>query len=427
MLNGHTSPKFKSINKSETRPLLFSCLYFFSLLCSYYLLRPIRDEMGIRAGVENLSWLFSGTFFSMLLVIPIFGWLTNRYRRKIFLPICYIFFSTNILIFFFVLQMNIGERLVPTLFFIWLSVFNLFIISIFWSFMADIYSDSQARRLFGYIAAGGSAGAILGPTLAAILAPKIGTSALLPISFFFLLGSTICLTKLMIYLPEEKLKETTARLKTKTSIMTYIQGVALIVKSKYLQAISLFILIYSLLSTFLYFQQAELISTLSINPDKRTSLFAQIDLAVNLLTIGTQLLVFHRLIKSFNLAITLSLVPLLSILGFILLGIFPVLAVLIIFGVIRRAGEYAITKPAREILFTVLPFDEKYKAKNVIDTVIYRGGDAISGWIYEGLKLMGLGLVGISFLAAPVALYWAVIAKRLGKHQERLRVEKNES
>ena len=186
MLNGHTSPKFKSISKSETRPLLFSCLYFFSLLCSYYLLRPIRDEMGIRAGVENLSWLFSGTFFSMLLVIPIFGWLTNRYRRKIFLPICYIFFSTNILIFFFVLQMNIGERLVPTLFFIWLSVFNLFIISIFWSFMADIYSDSQARRLFGYIAAGGSAGAILGPTLAAILAPKIGTSALLPISFFFL-------------------------------------------------------------------------------------------------------------------------------------------------------------------------------------------------------------------------------------------------
>tara|TARA_B100000902_G_C27174950_1_gene845844 strand:+ start:120 stop:1001 length:882 start_codon:yes stop_codon:yes gene_type:complete len=293
--------------------------------------------------------------------------------------------------------------------------------------MADIYSDSQAKRLFGFIAAGGSAGAILGPTVAAILPPKIGTSALLPISFFFLLGSTICLTKLMRYLPEEKLKETTARLKTKTSIMTYIQGVALIVKSKYLQAISLFILIYSLLSTFLYFQQAELISTLSINPDRRTSLFAQIDLAVNLLTIGTQLLVFHRLIKSFNLAITLSLVPLLSILGFILLGIFPVLGVLIIFGVIRRAGEYAITKPAREILFTVLPFDEKYKAKNVIDTVIYRGGDAISGWIYQGLKLMGLGLVGISFLAAPVALYWAVIAKRLGNHQERLRVEKNES
>ncbi len=419
--------KGKNINRNEIRPLTLSCLYFFCLLCSYYLLRPIRDEMGIRIGVENFSWLFSGTFFSMLLVIPIFGWLTTRYRRKIFLPICYIFFSTNILIFFFVLQMNIGERLVPIIFFIWLSVFNLFIISIFWSFMADIYSDSQAKRLFGFIAAGGSAGAILGPTVAAILPPKIGTSALLPISFFFLLGSTICLTKLMRYLPEEKLKETTARLKTKTSIMTYIQGVALIVKSKYLQAISLFILIYSLLSTFLYFQQAELISTLSINPDRRTSLFAQIDLAVNLLTIGTQLLVFHRLIKSFNLAITLSLVPLLSILGFILLGIFPVLGVLIIFGVIRRAGEYAITKPAREILFTVLPFDEKYKAKNVIDTVIYRGGDAISGWIYQGLKLMGLGLVGISFLAAPVALYWAVIAKRLGNHQERLRVEKNES
>ncbi len=382
--------------------------------------------MGIRAGVENLSWLFSGTFFTMLLVIPIFGWLTNRYRRKIFLPTCYIFFSTNILIFFFVLQINIGGRLVPTLFFIWLSVFNLFIISIFWSFMADIYSDSQARRLFGYIAAGGSAGAVLGPTLAALLAPKIGTPALLPISFFFLLGSTICITKLMRYLPKEKPAETAARLKAKISMMNYIQGVTLIVKSKYLQAISLFILIYSLLSTFLYFQQAEIISTLSINSDKRTSLFAQIDLAVNLLTIGTQLLVFHRLIKSFNLAITLSLVPLLSILGFILLGIFPVLAVLIIFGVIRRAGEYAITKPAREILFTVLPFDEKYKAKNVIDTVIYRGGDAISGWIYEGLKLMGLGLVGISFLAAPVALYWAVIAKYLGNYQERLRGEKNE-
>ena len=410
-----------SINANEIKPIIYSACYFLCLLCSYYLLRPIRDEMGIRVGVSNLSLLFSGTFLAMILVIPIFGWLTTVFSRRSFIPICYLFFFFNILFFFSAFLFFNHNVYLAASFFIWLSVFNLFIVSIFWSFMADIFTNHQARRLFGVISAGGTAGAILGPALTALLAPIIGTTMLLPISAAFLAGALICIFHLLRYLPNESKQSAKDNKNFKINASQILEGLTLILRSKYLIGIAMFVFFYTLLSTFLYFQQAEIISETIYDSDKRTRLFAIIDLVVNILTISTQLFVVSQLIKRLSLAITLALLPMLAIFGFLTLGFYPTLSVLVVFGIIRRAGEYAVTKPAREILFTIVPFNEKYRAKNSIDTFIYRGGDAISGWIYEGLKIVGLGVAGVAFVAAPLAFFWGILGLTLGKYQERLR------
>ncbi len=413
-----------SINTHEIKPVIYSASYFLCLLCSYYLLRPIRDEMGIRVGVSNLSWLFSGTFIAMILVIPIFGWLTTVFSRRIFIPICYLFFTFNILFFFIAFLFFNRNLYVAASFFIWLSVFNLFIVSIFWSFMVDIFTNYQARRLFGIIAAGGSAGAIIGPALTASLAPIIGTTMLLPLSACFLAGALICIFHLLHYLPDGSEQSVKHNEDFKINAHQLLEGLTLILRSKYLIGIATFVFFYTLLSTLLYFQQAEIISETIYDSDKRTRLFAIIDLVVNILTISTQLFVFSQLIKRLSLALTLALLPMIAIFGFLILGFYPTLSVLVVFGVIRRAGEYAVTKPAREILFTIVPFNEKYRAKNAIDTFIYRGGDAISGWIFEGLKMVGLGVAGVAFFAAPLAFFWGILGLTLGKYQKSLR-EKN--
>ena len=409
------------VEAGEARAMLWAFSYFFALLCSYYILRPMRDEMGIAGGVDNLQWLFTGTFLAMLAMVPLFGWLTSRYKRSTFLTSVYVFFIANLLLFYVLFSSDMMSVWVARAFFIWVSVFNLFVVSVFWSFMADIFSNRQARRLFGFIAAGGTVGALVGPALTTILVKPLGTENLLLMSAAMLGWAMLCIRHLIAWrmaqddhaLDSEKPPE-------RPLGGSVLAGIRLVLQSPYLLGVALLMILFTTLATFLYFQQAQIIRDAFANPAERTAVFAAIDLAVNLLTVLIQLFLTGRLVRWLGLPWTLALVPLLLGLGFMALAFSPVLAVLVVVQVIRRAGNYAIMRPAREMLYVVLEREEKYKAKNFIDTTVYRGGDAVSAWIYTGLRSLGLGLSGIAWLAVPLAGMWALLAYRLGREQTKM-------
>ena len=408
------------VESGEQKAMLWAFCYFFVLLCSYYILRPMRDEMGVAGGVENLQWLFTGTFIAMLAMVPLFGWLTSRYPRATFLPMVYGFFIINLLMFYLLFSSDVADIWVARCFFIWVSVFNLFVVSVFWSFMTDIFSNRQARKLFGFIAAGGTAGALVGPALTATLVKPLGPENLMLASAVLLGCAMFCIRQLIRW--RMAYDDTDATISTSTGNPlggSVLAGIRLVFQSPYLLGIALLMLLFTTLATFLYFQQAQIIRDTFSDPSERTAVFASIDLAVNLLTVLIQLFFTGRLVRWLGLPWTLALVPLLLALGFMALAVAPVLAVLAVVQIIRRAGNYAIMRPSREMLYVVLGQEEKYKAKNFIDTTVYRGGDAISAWIYTGLRSLGLGLSGIAWIAVPLAGLWALLAYRLGREQTR--------
>ena len=408
------------VESGEQKAMLWAFCYFFVLLCSYYILRPMRDEMGVAGGVENLQWLFTGTFIAMLAMVPLFGWLTSRYPRATFLPMVYGFFIINLLMFYLLFSSDVADIWVARCFFIWVSVFNLFVVSVFWSFMTDIFSNRQARKLFGFIAAGGTAGALVGPALTATLVKPLGPENLMLASAVLLGCAMFCIRQLIRW--RIAYDDTDATISTSTGNPlggSVLAGIRLVFQSPYLLGIALLMLLFTTLATFLYFQQAQIIRDTFSDPSERTAVFASIDLAVNLLTVLIQLFFTGRLVRWLGLPWTLALVPLLLALGFMALAVAPVLAVLAVVQIIRRAGNYAIMRPSREMLYVVLGQEEKYKAKNFIDTTVYRGGDAISAWIYTGLRSLGLGLSGIAWIAVPLAGLWALLAYRLGREQTR--------
>ena len=414
------------IEPGEGWALFWSFSYFFALLCSYYIIRPLRDEMGVVGGVENLQWLFTGTFLIMLAAVPVFGWVTSRFRRSQFLPAIYLFFILNLAGFYLLFQSDIAHITIARSFFIWSSVFNLFVVSVFWSFMTDLYSDAQAKRLFGFIAAGGTAGALTGPALTTVLALPLGPTNLLLVSAAFLGWAVLAIQRLIKgSLTSGQGSNTRQQIPTDNAINqplggSVMAGIRLVMQSPYLLGIAILMILFTTLSTFLYFQQAQIVRDSFTSSAERTTVFAAIDLAVNALTILFQVFLTSRVIKLFGLAWTLALVPIILCAGFLALSFAPVLVVLVVVQVVRRAGNYAIMRPAREMLYVVLDRESKYKAKNFNDTVVYRGGDAVAGWIYAGLRSLGLSLSHLALIAAPLAAVWAVVAYRLGKQQTQL-------
>ena len=414
------------IEPGEGWALFWSFSYFFALLCSYYIIRPLRDEMGVVGGVENLQWLFTGTFLAMLAAVPVFGWVTSRFRRSQFLPAIYLFFILNLAFFYFLFQSDIAHVTIARTFFIWSSVFNLFVVSVFWSFMTDLYSDAQAKRLFGFIAAGGTAGALTGPALTTVLALPLGPTNLLLVSAAFLGWAVLAIQRLIKgSLTSGQGSNTRHQASTDNAINqplggSVMAGIRLVMQSPYLLGIAILMILFTTLSTFLYFQQAQIVRDSFASSAERTTVFAAIDLAVNALTILFQVFLTSRLVKLFGLAWTLALVPIILCAGFLALSFAPVLVVLVVVQVVRRAGNYAIMRPAREMLYVVLDRESKYKAKNFNDTVVYRGGDAVAGWIYAGLRSLGLSLSHLALIAAPLAVIWAIVAYRLGKQQTQL-------
>ena len=416
------------VRDGEVRALLWSFAYFFCLLCSYYILRPVRDEMGVIGGVRNLHWLFTATFLAMLVAVPIFGALVSRFPKRRFLPLVYRFFLVCILSFFALFTLADGETFkvtVARVFFVWVSLFNLFIVSVFWSFMVDLFRNEQGKRLFGFIAAGGSAGALLGPALTVGLVAEIGPMNLLLVSALVLELAVQCMRRLLRAVPpsssESSGTDIVAPAQAETPIGGgFFAGVTQVARSPYLLGICLYLFLYTTTSTFLYFQQAHIIADAFESSAERTRVFAIIDLIVGLLTLLTQCFLTGRLIKWFGVAATLAFVPLVTAVGFAVLAAAPVVAVLIAFQALRRAANFAVSRPAREILFTVISPEQKYKSKNFIDTAVYRGGDAVSGWAFAGLRGLGLDVAGIALVAVPIAAVWIALALGLGRRQDRM-------
>src|SRR5262245_1331307 len=406
----------------ELPALGWAFAYFFLLLSSYYILRPLRDEMAVQAGTAQLQWLFTATFVAMHALVPVFGWLCARLPRAKLLPAVYLFFALNLAIFWATARAGVPMRDIAGVFFVWLSVFNLFVVSVFWSFMADLFDDAQAARLYGAIAAGGSCGAIAGPALTALTVKDLGATNLLILSAVLLVAAVGCIHELLAWGRQHPRKgEARAEEPIGGSIAA---GVRAALSSPYLLGICAYLLCYTTLSTALYFLQVEIVRAAVPDSDERTRLFATIDLAVNSLTLVVQIALTARLGAALGVGWMLALMPIVSLGGFAWLGAAPTLAVLIVFGVTRRVGEFAISKPVREALYTVVPREERYKAKNFIDTVIYRGGDAFSGWLVAALRGFGLAVSGISFAALPVAAGWVAVSFWLGRRQAQLRARK---
>lgn len=405
------------LDRGEVAASLWSFACFFFVLCGYYVLRPLRDEMGVQGGVENLPWLFSATFAVMLGAAPIFGWAAARLPRRRLVPWTYLFFVANVLVFYALFTVGAAPPAVARAFFVWVSVFNLFVVSLFWSLMVDLFLPQQAQRLFGFVSAGGSCGALAGPTLTALLAAPLGTANLLLLSCCFLGLALVCIYALIRRAGPGALAAT-ARLPAEASDSiggTTWSGIAEIPRSPYLLGIAAYVLLYTMLFGFAYFELARMVSATYSDSAQRTTLFAQMDLAVNIITLLGQLLVVAKFVEKLGVGAALALLPALGLAGFVAIGLAPVLGVLIAFQILRRAADYAIARPAREMLFTVLAREAKYKSKNFIDTVVFRSGDAASGWVYAALKGLGLGLAGLAAAAIPGVILWLLLGLWLGR------------
>ena len=407
------------VRPAEVRALAWSWLFIFSVLFSYYILRPIRDDMGVAGGVENLQWLFTGTLLGMLAVNPPFAALVARLPRVKFIAVSYRFFAVNLLLFVAALHWASAEQniWVGRVFFIWTSVFNLFVVSIFWAMMVDVFDADQGKRLFGFIAAGATVGGIFGSSVTASLAKQMPPAYLLVASALLLEAAVFCVRRLA-RLSTALRQRPTASDDEAAIGGSMLAGLAHAFNSAYLLNVSFYILLFAVTSTFLYFQQADIVRQSFADRGARTAFFARIDLWVNVLTLGAQLFLTGQVLRLIGVALTLALLPLVSILGFGTLALQPTIAVLVLYQVIRRAGNFAFARPAREVLFTVLPREDKYKAKSFIDTVIYRLGDQMGAWSYAGLGALGITLTSISMAAIPASIAWLINGLWLGRRQK---------
>ena len=413
--------RFLDVRPAEIRALGWSWLYIFSVLSSYYILRPVRDDMGVAGGIENLPWLFTGTLAGMIAVNPPFAALVARLPRVRFIAIAYRFFISNLLVFAVLLNAASAEQNIwlGRIFFIWTSIFNLFVVSVFWALMVDVYDSEQSKRLFGFIAAGATLGGIAGSSITASLAKQVSPIYLLLISAALLEVAVFGVRRLS-RLSQALHRQPVMRSDEAPIGGSVFSGVTHALKSPYLINVSVYILLFTITSTFLYFQQAEIARQSFADRGARTAFFASIDLWVNILTLGAQLFLTHRLLRGVGVAATLAILPALSILGFSTLASMPTIAVLVAYQVLRRAGNFAFARPTREVLFTVVPREDKYKAKSFIDTVVYRLGDQVGAWSYAGLGLLGVGMTGIALVAVPISCAWLVNGWWLGRKQEKM-------
>jgi len=400
---------------AERRAALWSFAYFFFVLAAYYVLRPLRDQMAIAGGTRALPWLFTATFATLLLAQPLYGALVARLPRARFIPVVYQFFVANLVGFWLLLSLAVEPVWVARVFFVWVSVFNLFAVAVFWSFMADLFDSAQGKRLFGFIGAGGTAGALLGPAITIVLAVPLGPANLMLVAIAFLELALFCVWRL------ERSAGTARGPRRDERPLGGSAFAALpeLVRSPYLLGIAAWVALLSFGATVLYFAQAQLVSAAIPDAAEQTRLFAGIDLAVGILTLATQVFATGKLIERFGTAVAAGALPAVYIVGFAALALSPTLAVVLVFQVAQRWANFALANPARQVFFTVVGREEKYKAKNLIDVVVYRGSDAASGWLFDSLQALGMKLAAIAICAVPVAAGWLYLSTRLGRAHER--------
>jgi len=411
--------RFVDVKPGEGRAVLWSFLYFFMLLSAYYVLRPLRDNAGITGGVGNLPWLFTATFVTMLVAVPIYGFVVARLPRRRFIPLVYVFFVANIALFWLLLTLQIDQPLVARVFFVWLSVFNVFVVSVFWSYLADLFRSDQGKRLYGFITAGGSIGAIAGPTLTKWLIDPLGPVNLFLVAALLLLGAVFSAMQLERASMSFGQARADAAITRKPMGGGSLAGVIEILRSRYLSGIALWVILLSFAGTVLYLIQADMVHAASADERQRVQIFATIDFWVGALSFLLQFLVTGKLIVRFGVGAAVAFLPFVFLLGYGVLAAMPVLTVVVVFQTLQRTSNFVISNPAREILFTVAEREEKYKAKNIIDGLVFRGADASWAWVYNQLHVaMGFGAVALALVMMPASALWVMLAVALGRGQE---------
>jgi AAA family ATP:ADP antiporter len=437
-----------NIKRGELPLALLSALFFFCVLCGYYFLRPVRETLGVSRSMDDLRWLFVASSIASLVAVLAFGGIVNRFDRRRFIPIAYLFVIICLIVFASLLIADAwrGGGLVGTdtgtgfalavgyIFFVWLTVVNLFVNSVFWAFMVDLYDLDQGKRMFAFIGVGGTLGAIAGSTITEAVA-GMTDSVYLPAGLmlggagFFgcAIAAMLVLDRMAAASQHSRLGKRTARsapLQVAAPAMRpqarFWDGVTAVAASPYLLGVGLFIMLMTISNTLLYFTQANVVLDRADTFSERLASFAQLNMLTQTMALLTQIFITTHLIKRLGVGWTLSLLPLILVAGFAALAVWPIFAVFAMFQALFRAAEYATTRPARETLFSVIPVAQKYKAKPLIDVFIYRFGDLAGTGIDRALAALGAGLASVAVAAVPLAAVWAALALALGRAQERL-------
>jgi AAA family ATP:ADP antiporter len=410
------------IEPDEVATVAMGFAMFFLLFAAYFLLRPVRETMGIAGGVQNLQWLFTGTFVATLAALPLFGWVAARVPRRHILFWVFGFFASNLLLFALGFRLRPDDAWLARGFYVWLSMFNLVAISVAWSVLVDLLAASEARRLFALMASGASIGGLVGPLLGVLLVTAIGHAGLLVLSALLLAGSTLCVHSLRRWRerhPGALRQESQARGHQALGGSPFA-GATEVLRSPYLLGIALFVLLLASVSTFLYFDQARLIEAAYPLKTDQTRIFGMIDIAVQSLAILSQVFITGRLAQRLGVGVLLVAVPLAMVAGFAWLAFAPTFAVLAVVMILRRSGEYAFVRPGREMLYAPLAPEAKYKAKNFNDTVVYRGADAVSGWVKAGVDALAQNPAVAMGLGALVAFGWMLTGASLARRYRTL-------
>ena len=411
--------KSLNIEDHEVKAALSSFLFVVILMSAYYILRPVRDAMASDWTDAEVSWLWTLNYFISTAVVAVYGIAVSRLRFQLLVPAMYGIFALTFVVFY-VLASTSGDRtLIDKSFYVWVSVFSLFHISVFWSFMSDLFNKEQAGRLFSIIAVGASVGGLIGPIIPSFFSESLGTDNLMLIASVLLLIPIPIIFYLQSLKSSDLGNEDLHLRKSNVAIGgNPFSGFKMFFANPYLLAIGLFIFLYTGISSFVYFELKNLLSELS--RVERTAVWAQMDLAVNILTIATGLFATGRIVGKFGMPVTIALVPVLLCVGLLILAISPFLAAVVTLQIVRRAGNYAVTRPAREMLFTRVDRETRFKAKPVIDIVAYRGGDVLMAWLFTGLTQgLGLGLAAVAMVGAGIAALWSMVGIYLGRWFER--------
>jgi AAA family ATP:ADP antiporter len=408
-----------NLKRDEAGGVIAGFVLFCLLFSGYFMLRPVRETMGITGGVRNLHWLFTGTFLATLAAMPLFGWIAGRVRRRHIVYWVFGFFAANLAGFAAAFLVWPDDIVLARTFYIWLSVFNLIAISLAWSVLADVFSAAEAKRTFALMSAGASLGGLVGPLAGALLVPRVGHAGLLLLSSLLLVAAAFSTRQLQRWRDAHPLAEEEAAQRSKPLGGKPFAGALEVFRSPYLLGIAAFVLLLASVSTFLYFEQARLVAATFPDPLKQTQVFGLIDGLVQTLAILSQLFITGRVAQKLGIGVLLVAVPLVVAAGFLWLAFAPVFAVLAVVMMVRRAGEYAFVRPAREMLYTALPATAKYKAKNFNDTVIYRGADAASAWVKTGVDMLAQQPAAALLLGSAVALAWGATGGALARAHRR--------
>jgi ATP:ADP antiporter, AAA family len=408
------------VERDEAGAVVAGFAMFFLLFAGYFMLRPVRETMGIVGGVKNLQWLFTGTFLATLAAMPLFGWIAGRVQRRRILSWVYGFFTLNLIAFGASFLFDPDDVWVARAFYIWLSTFSLISISVAWSVLVDVFSTSQAKRLFALIAAGASLGGLTGPLLGLFLVGPVGHAGLMFLSAALLVSSALAAHRVQRWRERHPLAADDAAQRQRPLGGSPFAGATEVMKSPYLLGIAVFVLLLASVSTFLYFEQARMVDAAFPDRTDQTRVFGIIDTVVQTLSILSQLLITGRIARKLGLGVLLVAVPLIAATGFLWLAFAPTFAVLAVVMVARRAGEYAFVRPGREMLYTVVEPEAKYKAKNFNDTVVYRGADAVSGWVKAGIHMIAQQPTIAMLLGVAIALVWGLTGGALARAQRRI-------